>query len=80
MNNTAKTVAMIVIGVLMLVGLFGMCSSIGSSSSSYEDDLRNGVQKAYTGEEMTKDEYNAANNFFEWKEEQGTKTYNDWDD
>ena len=46
----------------------------------YRKTLEEGQRKYYSGEKMTKEEYNAVKGFNEWKSKQGSKTYSDWDD
>lgn len=62
--------------VLLLCFLFGSCSN---SSDEYRKTLESGQQKYYSGDSMTKEEYNAVKNFNEWKSNQTPKTYNEWD-
>lgn len=50
-----------------------------NKSSSYSDTLRSGEEKYWSGESMTKEEYNAVKNYHNWLDEQGDKTYNEWD-
>lgn len=76
-GGTGPTI-LVIVGILVILGLFGSCSRGGSSK--YEDDLNSGMEKYYNGEKMNEDEYNAVKNFNDWKDKQGEKTYNDWDD
>lgn len=72
------SIILVIIGIVIILSLLGSCSSGGSSK--YENDLNNGLNKYYNGEKMNEDEYNAVKNFNDWKEKQGEKTYDDWDD
>ena len=65
--------------VLVLVLLLGSCSNTSSSRDSYRDTLERGQQKYYSGQKMTKEEYNAVKSFNKWKANQGEKSYSDWD-
>ena len=65
-----------IIGVLVILALLGSCS--GGGSSKYEDDLNSGIEKYNNGEKMNEDEYNAVKNYNDWKDKQGEKTYDDW--
>jgi len=60
--------------VLLLLALLGSCTD-----SNYEETLERGREKYYTGQEMTKEEYNAVKGFNEWKFKQGEHTYSEWD-
>ena len=64
--------------VLLLIFILGSCADSGSSRNSYMDTLESGQQKYYTGQKMTKEEYNAVKGFNEWKSKQGGKTYSEW--
>ena len=67
-----------VIGAFALILiLIGACSS--DSDDDYRKTLESGRAKYYTGQEMTREEYNAVKSFNKWKSNQGTKTYSDWD-
>lgn len=54
----------------MLVGCSG--SSSDSNSPSYEDNVRNGMEKLKNGQydDMTEEEKEAAGDFLEWQKEQ----------
>lgn len=81
-NNNQKsggggsTILTIII-ILILLSLIGSCSSGGSSK--YDDDLKSGIEKYYNGEKMNEDEYDAVKDYNDWKDKQGEKTYDDWD-
>ena len=61
--------------VLFILALLGSCSNY---EDDYRDVLESGQQKYYSGQSMTKEEYNAVKNFNKWKANQGSKTYDDW--
>lgn len=58
-----------------LIGTFTGCSD----NDDYRDTLESGLNKYYSGEKMSKSEYNAVKNFNNWKDKQSDKTYGDWD-
>ena len=64
-----------ILSIVMLTMLVGC-----SSDDDYRKTLEEGQRKYYSGEKMTKEEYNAVKGFNEWKSKQGSKTYSDWDD
>lgn len=66
------TIGVICIGI---TGVFTGCSD----NSDYEDTLNSGMEKYYSGEEMTREEYKAVKGFNDWKDKQGEKSYSDWD-
>lgn len=70
-----KIICTTIIGIISLFSLTGC----GSSSSSYEDTLKSGLNKYYSGDAMTKQEYKAVKSFNKWKSNQGSKTYSEWD-
>ena len=68
----------IVIVVIVLLVLLGSCVG-GNSDDEYRKTLESGQRKYYSGESMTRDEYNAVKGFNDWKSKQGEKSYSDWD-
>jgi len=74
-QNGSKWVIGIVIVVAIL--LLGSCGS--SSDDDFRQTLESGQRKYYSGESMTRDEYNAVKGFNDWKSKQGEKSYSDWD-
>ena len=75
-NNNKGTGIIIAIVIIALLALFGSCSN---SDDDYRNTLESGQRKYYSGEKMTKEEYNAVKGFNKWKSNQGSKTYSDWD-
>lgn len=80
-NNNQKSggggsAILAIIIIVIFLGLIGSCSSGGSSK--YEDDLNSGLNKYYNGEKMNEDENNAVKNYNNWKDKQGEKSYDDW--
>lgn len=63
---------------LTCVGMTGMFSGC-SSDDKYRDTLKSGYEKYVGGEEMTEEEYKAVKEFNDWKDKQGEKSYDDWD-
>lgn len=59
-----------------LIGIFTGCSD----DDTYRDTLKSGLEKYYSGEKMDEKEYNVVKSFNKWKEKQGEKSYDDWDD
>ena len=68
-----KRIAIFAIVVLTACSLSGC-----GSDDSYRDTLESGLNKYYTGQKMSKSEYNAVKSFNNWKANQGPKTYSDW--
>lgn len=68
-----KQIAAIIAAVLAACFLNGC-----GSDDSYRDTLNSGLNKYYSGESMSRSEYNAVKSFNDWKSKQGSKTYNDW--
>ncbi len=60
--------------IIMLSVIFTGCTS-----NDYEETLKSGIDKYNNGEEMTQEEYDAVKDFNEWADEQGEKTYDEWD-
>lgn len=71
-----KKLIIVFIGITVLSYAFCSCSS---SEDEYRKTLESGQKKYYSGETMTKEEYNAVKSFNNWKNEQKNKKYNDWD-
>ena len=61
--------------VAVLTAIFGGCGS----DDSYRDTLSSGLEKYHSGDNMTRSEYNAVKSFNNWKANQGSKSYSDWD-
>ena len=76
-NNEKGGIIAIVVSVIIVVLILGSC---GDSSDEYRETLESGQKKYYSGEEMTREEYNAVKGFNDWKSKQGEKKYSDWDD
>ena len=76
MKKQLSRVLGIILAMLIAVALLGGCTS--SSKDSYKDTLVSGQKKYYSGQPMTKQEYNAVKNFNKWKSSQGSKTYDQW--
>ena len=68
-----KRIAVLVIAALSACLLAGC-----GSDDSYRDTLNSGLNKYYSGQNMSKSEYNAVKSFNNWKENQGSKSYSDW--
>ena len=77
MQNGKGSVWAVILVVILLLACVGSCSS--DSDDEYRKTLESGQQKYYSGQEMTREEYNAVKSFNKWKENQGPKTYSDWD-
>ncbi len=67
-------------GVLLFVaaGVMAAFLTACGNDNSYRDTLESGLNKYYTGQQMSRSEYNAVKSFNNWKSKQGTKTYSDW--
>ena len=68
----------IVVIVIIAILLLGSCAG-SSSDDEYRKTLESGQRKYYTGEDMSREEYNAVKGFNEWKSKQGDKSYSEWD-
>lgn len=65
--------------IAILLAALAACSLTGcGSDDSYRDTLNSGLSKYYSGESMSRSEYNAVRSFNDWKSKQGSKTYDDW--
>ena len=67
-----KGIAALIIAVLTAVSL------TGCGDDSYKDTLNSGLNKYYSGENMSRSEYNAVKSYNNWKSNQGSKSYSDW--
>lgn len=76
-NQNGSKISVVVIIVIAIL-LLGSCGS-SSSDSEYRETLESGQRKYYSGESMTRDEYNAVKGFNDWKSKQGEKSYSEWD-
>lgn len=82
-QNTARKehIKIIICVILAILGFATIIPSLSSSNddkSSYEENLRSGMTKYYSGEKMSREEYNAISNYMDWKDKQTDKSYNDW--
>ena len=82
-NNTGNnggsfiTIAIIVIAIIMGVAT---CNSDNSSSRQKQaDTLKSGLNKYYSGENMSKEEYDAVKSFNNWQYKNSEHTYSSWD-
>ena len=57
----------------------GYSDGLSNAENDYRRTLESGQKKYYSGQKMTKEEYNAVKSFNDWKSKQGTKKYSDWD-
>ena len=69
-----KICACILLSSFLVVGLSGC-----GSNDKYADTVKSGVSKYYSGESMTKEEYQAAKGYLDWKEKNSSQTYSQWD-
>lgn len=74
-NNLGGNVLIILICVV-IIGILAF--AFGSSDNSYRETLESGQHKYYSGQPMTQQEYNAVKGFNDWKDSQGSKTYDNW--
>ena len=63
---------------MLIVAALSACFLAGCEDDSYRDTLTSGLNKYYSGQDMSKSEYNAVKSYNEWKSKQGTKSYSDW--
>ena len=68
-----KRIAMIALIVLTACTISGC-----GSDDSYRKTLESGLSKYYSGQNMSKSEYNAVKSYNNWKSKQGSKSYSDW--
>lgn len=71
-NNGSGWIVVVVVILILLAGVWG------HNDDSYRNTLETGLNKYYSGQSMTKDEYNAVKGFNDWKANQGSKPYNQW--
>lgn len=76
-SGGGSTILIIILIILLVAGI-GSCG--GDNDDEYKKMLESGQEKYYNGEPMTREEYDAVNSFNEWKDKQGSKTYDEWDD
>ena len=72
-GNRKKRIAMLIIAALSACFLTGC-----GGNDSYRDTLNSGLNKYYSGQSMSKSEYNAVKSYNNWKSSQGSKTYDGW--
>lgn len=66
------------ITVFVVAVILACCLTGCGSDDSYRDTLNSGLNKYYSGQSMTKQEYNAVKSYNNWKSKQGPKTYDGW--
>ena len=65
--------------ILICAAIIGILAlAVGGSDDSYRETLESGQRKYYSGQPMTQQEYNAVKGFNDWKDSQGSKTYDNW--
>lgn len=75
-GDTATKYAIISVGVLLILGfILHLASLPPHKTTSYEDNVRNGMHKLSNGQydDMTDEEKEAAKDFMEWQSEQNKK-------
>lgn len=78
-NNKSGTWAAIIVCVLAICAGIATCSDGGSSDRQKQSDtLKSGLNKYYSGGDMTKEEYNAVKSFNDWKYNNGEHSYSSW--
>lgn len=76
-NNATLGKWIIIIGIIVVfLAIVGSCDD---SESDYRKTLESGTKKYYSGESMTKEEYEAVKDFNEWMDDQKDKSYDEWD-
>ena len=73
MEKKGNGVWLIVIGIIVILVMFGACSD-----DDYSETLSDGLDKFYRDEPMTKQEHDAVENYYEWLDDQRMKKYDDW--
>lgn len=66
-------------GIVFFIICIFLLNSCNNSENKYEETLNDGLDKFYHGEKMTKEEYEATNEYFNWIDDQKEKTYDNWD-
>ncbi len=65
--------------VIFAIAVLTVCFLTGcGGGDSYRDTLESGLNKYYSGQKMSKSEYNAVKSFNNWKAKQGSKSYSNW--
>lgn len=63
----------------MIIGILGGTVALTAcGSDEYEQTLKSGYQKYQTGQQMTREEYNAVKSFNDWKYKNSDHTYSEW--
>lgn len=75
-NNSKYIIVCIIIVIVLIFTLIGACSN---SRDNYKETLKNGMEKYYNGDPMSKEEHDAVKGFNDWKNNQGEKTYDKWE-
>lgn len=78
-NKSSSRIGTVIIFMLTILGIMSFTSACSSGSDEYNKTLESGMQKYYSGDDMSKEEYNAVNGFLDWKDKQTNKTYDEWD-
>lgn len=69
-----KRLVVLLVSVFAAISLYGC----GGGESQYDRDFKSGMEKYNNGQKMTKGEANAVKNFKDWQNNQGEKTYDQW--
>ena len=81
-NNGNKNGGGLFTGLIIVIAIIAGVSTWGDSESSRQkqaDTLKSGLTKYYSGESMSKDEYNTVKSFNEWKYKNSNHTYDSWE-
>lgn len=70
-------------GIVVVIIIVIIYLSIFASKSKYDKDLKNGLEKYHTGQDMSESEYDAVKNYNDNKDKNTgkntEKTYDEWD-
>lgn len=79
-NNNGGNAGSAILIIIVIVAMLGIIGSCFSSNDDYKKTLNDGLNKYYSGDEMTKQEHDAVKSYHKWMNDQKkNKKYSDWD-
>lgn len=77
-NQSKSNLGENIIAAIFVFVIAFLLNSCTNQELKYEKTLRDGLEKYYNGEKMTKEEHDAVESYHNWVDDQKEKKYDEW--